>query len=203
MADNLIFPIGFELEKGVRDAQAQMDSVLRRLQKTINGKPLTIPMSLDASKCTTFEAALRGCIQHITDDAKNLKATLDSSLQTDNSANINRITEAMRNLETAWKALQNNQKFDINDRLTPKAQEMVRQFNEFATASSTYGQTLSQIAGKIKRVADEETKANQKRNDGYAKLRKTLGAHENSIVNLSAKIKAYQQILNSKEIGSS
>lgn len=202
MADNLIFPIGFDLEKGVKDAQAQMDSALRRLQKTADGKPLTIPMSLDASKFTTFEAALRGSIQHITDDAKNLKAALDRSLQTDNSANINRITEAMRSLEAAWKALPNNQKFDINDRLTPKAQEMVRQFNELATASSTYGQTLSQIAGKIKRAADEEAKANQKRNDGYAKLRKTLGAQENSIANLSAKIKAYQQILNSKEIGS-
>lgn len=202
MADNLIFPIGFDLEKGVKDAQAQMDSALRRLQKTADGKPLTIPMSLDASKFTTFEAALRGSIQHITDDAKNLKAALNSSLQTDNSANINRITEAMRSLEAAWKALPNNQKFDINDRLTPKAQEMVRQFNELATASSTYGQTLSQIAGKIKRAADEEVKANQKRNDGYAKLRKTLGAQENSIANLSAKIKAYQQILDSKEIGS-
>lgn len=202
MADNLIFPIGFDLERGVKDAQAQMDSALRRLQKTVDGKPLTIPMSLDASKFTTFEAALRGSIQHITDDAKNLKAALDNSLQTDNSANINRITEAMRSLEAAWKALPNNQKFDINDRLTPKAQEMVRQFNELATASSTYGQTLSQIAGKIKRAADEEARANQKRNDGYAKLRKTLGAQENSIANLSAKIKAYQQILNSKEIGS-
>lgn len=202
MADNLIFRIGFDLEKGVKDAQAQMDSALRRLQKTADGKPLTIPISLDPSKFTTFESALRGSIQHITDDAKSLKAALDSSLQTDNSANINRITEAMRSLEAAWKALPNNQKFDINDRLTPKAQEMIRQFNELATASSTYGQTLSQIAGKIKRVADEEAKANQTRNDGYVKLRKTLGAQENSIANLSAKIKAYQQILNSKEIGS-
>lgn len=98
-----------------------MDNVLRRLQKAVDGKPLTITMSLDASRLTIFEAALRGCIQHITDDAKNLKAALDSSLQTDNSANINRITETMRNLEAAWKALPNNQKFDINDRLTPKA----------------------------------------------------------------------------------
>lgn len=202
MADNLIFRIGFDLEKGVKDAQAQMDNALRRLQKTADGKPLTIPISLDPSKFTTFESALRGSIQHITDDAKSLKAALDSSLQTDNSANINRITEAMRSLEAAWKALPNNQKFDINDRLTPKAQEMIRQFNELATASSTYGQTLSQIAGKIKRVADEEAKANQTRNDGYVKLRKTLGAQENSIANLSAKIKAYQQILNNKEIGS-
>lgn len=202
MADNLIFPIGFDLEKGVSDAQKQMESVLKRLQKTADGRPLTIPMNLDPSKFTTFEAALRGSIQHITDEAKKLKAALDSSLQTDNSANINRITEAMRNLEAAWKALPNNQKFDINDRLTPKAQKMVQQFNELATASSTYGQTLSQIAGKIKRAADEEARANQKRNDGYAKLRKTLGAQENSIANLSAKIKAYQQILNSKEIGS-
>lgn len=202
MANNLIFPIGFDLEKGVKDAQAQMDSVLRRLQKTVDGKPLTIPMNLDPSKFTTFEAALRGSIRHITDDAKNFKTTLDSSLQTDSSANINRITEAMRKLEDAWKALPNNQKFDVDDRLTPKAQKMVQQFNELATASSTYGQTLTQIAGKIRRAAEEETRANQKRQDSFAKLRKTLGAQENSIANITAKIKAYQQSLNSREIGS-
>ena len=37
MADSLIFPIGFDLEKGVKDAQGQIDVVLRRLQKTVDG----------------------------------------------------------------------------------------------------------------------------------------------------------------------
>lgn len=202
MADSLIFPIGFDLEKGVKDAQGQIDVVLRRLQKTVDGKPLSIRADIDTSKFSVFEAALRGSIQHITDDATRLKTALDTALKTDNSANINRITEAMRNLEAVWKLLPNNQKFDANGKLTAKAQELIRQFNELATASNTYGQTLTQIAGKIRRVAEEEAKANQKRNDGYAKLRKTLGAQENSIANLTAKIKAYQQILNSKEIGS-
>ena len=202
MADSLIFPIGFDLEKGVKDAQGQIDVVLRRLQKTVDGRPLSIRTDIDTSKFSVFEAALRGSVQHITDDAARLKAALDAALKTDNSANINRITEAMRNLEAVWKSLPNNQKFDANGKLTAKAQNLIRQFNELATASNTYGQTLTQIAGKIRRAAEEEVKANQKRNDSYAKLRKTLGAQENSIANLTAKIKAYQQILNSKEIGS-
>lgn len=202
MADSLIFPIGFDLEKGVKDAQGQIDVVLRRLQKTVDGKSLSIRADIDTSKFSVFEAALRGSIQHITDDATRLKTALDTALKTDNSANINRITEAMRNLEAVWKSLPNNQKFDADGKLTAKAQNLIRQFNELATASNTYGQTLTQIAGKIRRAAEEEAKATQKRNDGYAKLRKTLGAQENSIANLTAKIKAYQQILNSKEIGS-
>jgi hypothetical protein len=42
MADNLIFPIKFDLEAAVREAQGDADRLLRRLQTTINAKPLAV-----------------------------------------------------------------------------------------------------------------------------------------------------------------
>ena len=160
MADNLIFPIGFDLEKGVKEAMGQADVVLRRLQKTIDGRPLTIPINFDPSRFTTFESALRGSIQHITSDANNLKATFENLISGGGLNNINKTTEAMRALESAWKEMPHNLKFDVNNKLTPEAQKMVKDFNELTVSANTYGQTLTQIAGKIRRTAEEENKAN-------------------------------------------
>lgn len=46
MADNLIFPIKFDLEAAVRDAQGDADRLLRRLQTTINAKPLAVNLKI-------------------------------------------------------------------------------------------------------------------------------------------------------------
>lgn len=46
MADNLIFPIKFDLEAAVREAQGDADRVLRRLQTTINAKPLAVNLKI-------------------------------------------------------------------------------------------------------------------------------------------------------------
>lgn len=46
MADNLIFPIKFDLEAAVREAQGDADRLLRRLQATINAKPLAVNLKI-------------------------------------------------------------------------------------------------------------------------------------------------------------
>lgn len=46
MADNLIFPIRFDLEAAVREAQGDADRLLRRLQTTINAKPLAVNLKI-------------------------------------------------------------------------------------------------------------------------------------------------------------
>lgn len=46
MADNLIFPIKFDLEAAVREAQGDADRLLRRLQTTINAKPLAVNLKI-------------------------------------------------------------------------------------------------------------------------------------------------------------
>lgn len=49
MADNLIFPIKFDLEAAVREAQGDADRLLRRLQTTINAKPLAVNLRIDGA----------------------------------------------------------------------------------------------------------------------------------------------------------
>lgn len=46
MADNLIFPVKFDLEAAVRKAQGDADKYLRQLQTTIHSKPLAIDLKI-------------------------------------------------------------------------------------------------------------------------------------------------------------
>lgn len=46
MANNLVFPIKFDLEAAVREAQGDADRLLRRLQTTINAKPLAVNLKI-------------------------------------------------------------------------------------------------------------------------------------------------------------
>ena len=46
MADNLIFPVKFDLEAAVKQAQGDADRLLRRLQTTINSKPLAVNLKI-------------------------------------------------------------------------------------------------------------------------------------------------------------
>lgn len=46
MADNLIFPVEFDLEAAVRKAQGDADKYLRQLQTTIHSKPLAIDLKI-------------------------------------------------------------------------------------------------------------------------------------------------------------
>ena len=47
MADRLVFPIGFDLEAAVKEAQGNAPRLLRRLQTTINSKPLAVNLKID------------------------------------------------------------------------------------------------------------------------------------------------------------
>lgn len=46
MADKLIFPIGFDLETAVKEAQGDTPKLVRRLQTTINSKPLAVNLKI-------------------------------------------------------------------------------------------------------------------------------------------------------------
>lgn len=50
MADNLIFPIKFDLEAAVKEAQGDADRLLRRLQTTINSKPLAVNLKIPGAR---------------------------------------------------------------------------------------------------------------------------------------------------------
>ena len=45
--DKLIFPIGFDLEKGVKEAQNDVDGYLRRIAAAVEKHPITVKAQLD------------------------------------------------------------------------------------------------------------------------------------------------------------
>lgn len=143
MADErLIFPIGFDLEEGVEQVEKDWGVAQRRLQKTIDGKPLTIKV-----------------------DSKGLEQFKTYSDNMRNS--INKIREAMKELDKTWNSMSDFEKFDEGGDLTSGAQELVQKYNELTVALQTYGKTLGQIASDAKRAAEEEVKAQQREIDAY------------------------------------
>lgn len=60
MADNLIFPIKFDLEKGVKDALADGDKALDRIAKALERHPITIKLRMDNRVVRGTSAELTG-----------------------------------------------------------------------------------------------------------------------------------------------
>lgn len=65
MADNLIFPIGFDLEKGVRDVITKGDIYLRQIEHAMNRKPIVLRAEVDASKFQMFSRQFTNSIDGI------------------------------------------------------------------------------------------------------------------------------------------
>lgn len=60
MADNLIFPIKFDLEKGVKDALTDGDKALDRIAKALEKHPITIKLRMDNRVARGTSAELTG-----------------------------------------------------------------------------------------------------------------------------------------------
>lgn len=60
MADNLIFPIKFDLEKGVKDALADGDKALDRIAKALEKHPITVKLRMDNRVARGASAELTG-----------------------------------------------------------------------------------------------------------------------------------------------
>lgn len=60
MADNLIFPIKFDLEKGVKDALTDGDKALDRIAKALEKHPITIKLRMDNRVARGASAELTG-----------------------------------------------------------------------------------------------------------------------------------------------
>ncbi|WP_289733867.1 hypothetical protein [Paramuribaculum intestinale] len=65
MADNLIFPIGFDLESGVKDAIKKGDAALRQIEAAMNRKPIVLRAEVDANKFQMFSRQFSNSIDGI------------------------------------------------------------------------------------------------------------------------------------------
>ena len=65
--DRLIFPVGFDLEKGVKEAQKDVDGYLRRIAKAVENRPISVKFQIDK------DGGISGTIKRERERATGLK----------------------------------------------------------------------------------------------------------------------------------
>lgn len=167
MADNLIFPIGFDLEAGIAKAQGDADKLLRKLEMQIKSRPLAV----------------------------NLK------IENASEGSINQITARMRELEKQWNNL--TEAGRINNKqsgeYTKDAEKILKEYTHLMGATESYARNLRQLATAARQAANEQEKNAEKQR----KTQAILNAQENSITNITAKLKHWKSELSKADIGSS
>lgn len=173
MAENLIFPVKFDLSKAVSDATGDLDATMRRLQTMINSRPLAVNLRMDGA----------------------------------GSGSINEINDRMKELSARWKELSEAQRITskTSGEYTAEAKKIINEYVGLTGATQTYAKTLGQIAAAARRAADAQTrnidKITKKQAEQLNKTRRTLSATENSIKNVTDKLKIWQNALNSRDVG--
>lgn len=164
MADNLIFPVKFDLEAAVRKAQGDADKYLRQLQTTIHSKPMAI-------------------------DLKIVNA---------GSGSLNEISKRMRDIVTEWNNMSEAERIasKTSGEYTDRAKKLIAEFARLTGASETYARSLQQIVAASRRAANEQEKNMEKQR----KTNAILQAQENTIDNITAKLKHWRSVLNSSEL---
>lgn len=164
MADNLIFPVKFDLEAAVKAAQGDADRLLRRLQTTINAKPLAVNLRIDGA----------------------------------GSGSINEINSRLKELVKQWNSLTEAERISnkTSGEFTPQAKKIIAEYTRLTGATESYARTLGQIAAAARRAANEQEKNMEKQR----KTNAILQAQENTIDNITAKLKHWRSVLNSSEL---
>ena len=221
MAENLILPIGFDLEAAVRKAESEGASAIRRLEKVFSRQPLVL--RTDASgfdelgksaellkarlkeikdqwdKMPTsvkFDLDPEGRVKQLTAEGKALWDELlriNTALQGVSMGIQQMARESQRQLEAENKAEQKRQQaIAASLRAEYKRIEAKRQAE---AASKRELQMLNQ------QYAAEERRQRLASSDASIARRqqviKTLRAEENTIANISAKLQHWQQVMNS------
>lgn len=173
MADNLIFPVKFDLSKAVSDATGDLETAMRRLQTMINSQPLAVNLKIDG--------AGGGSINEITDRMKEL------------SAQWKELSEAQRITNKTSGEYTDEAKQIINEyvRLTGASQTYAKSLEQIASAAKRAADAQTRNIEKISKKQAEQ----------FGKTRRTLSATENSIKGVSDKLKLWQNALNSRDIG--
>lgn len=132
MADKLIFPIGFDLESGIKAAEGKADNLLRQLEHRMNQHPLQVKVEMDGSKFAMFSRQFSNNIDGIS----------------------NKIAQANR----LWNEMRFDVKFDAGGNLSRRAQVVFDAFKQLIGASETMGQRLNQVNRQLQQSEAETTR---------------------------------------------
>ena len=139
MDEKLLFPIGFDLDQAVIDAQGEWPRIQKKMETMINSKPLTIPISIKQSDA-------------ILDAEGNIKAATGS---------IKAMRAEMQSLIEEWNKLSESERLNTNEQgnFIGRAGEIVQRFAELTTASRTYARTLQELQSAADKAVSAQEKA--------------------------------------------
>lgn len=173
MAENLIFPIKFDLSKAVSDATGDLEAVMRRLQTIINSRPLAVNLKIDG--------AGGGSINEI-------------------NARIQALTKTWNELSEAQR-ITNKTSGQYTDEAKQIINEYTRLIGASQTYAKTLGQIASAARRAADAQTRNMERISKKQAEQLNKTRRILSATENSIKGVSDKLKLWQNALNSRDVG--
>ena len=206
--ERLIFPVGFDLESGAKDASEEWKRVQKQLQAAIDSRPISV--NIDAKeirKFNTFIERTYASLENLQDlfpevfkeskDGENITKQFQAM-----ETSINAVNEEMRNLEKVWNNLSMEEKYDKDGDLTAKAQQLKQAYVELYQSQKTQGQTLAEITKEAIALADREIEQAEKKKAKKQEFLRLLSLEENTLANIKAKQSAWMSKLSTTQIGS-
>lgn len=206
--ERLIFPVGFDLESGVKDASEEWKRVQKQMQAAIDSRPISV--NIDAKeirKFNTFIERTYASLENLQDlfpevfkeskDGENITKQFQAM-----ETSINAVNEEMRNLEKVWNNLSMEEKYDKDGNLTAKAQQLKQAYVELYQSQKTQGQTLAEITKEAIALADREIEQAEKKKAKEQEFLRLLSLEENTLANIKAKQSAWMSRLSTTQIGS-
>ena len=208
MADErLIFPVGFDLESGVKDASEEWRRVQKQMQAAIDSRPISV--KVDAEEIKKFDTYINRVYKSL-NELKDLFPQVfvespEGGELTDKfqamETSINAVNEEMRNLEKVWNNLSMEEKYDKDGNLTAKAQQLKQAYVELYQSQKTQGQTLAEITKEAIALADREIEQAEKKKAKEQEFLRLLNLEENTLANIKARQSAWMSKLSTTEIG--
>lgn len=185
MAGNnrLIFPVRFDLEGAVKDAQGNATRALTALERFMQSRPINIPIKVGKNG---------GDFSHY----------FDGLLKSGDA-----VSKQMDALIKKWQKMpimdnKSGQPFKFIDfdggKMTKQAEAIVKEFLQLTAVSKTAGVSLTEMAKRL----EQDTAAKEKAIAKSRQLVAMLKAEETSIAAVAAKQKFYQDIANKSDFGS-
>lgn len=209
MADErLIFPVGFDLESGVKDASEEWKRVQKQMQAAIDSRPIGV--KLDTEEIKKFDTYVNRVYKSLeelkalfpqvfVEDAEGELTDKFKAMET----SINAVSDEMRRLERVWNNLSMEEKYDKDGNLTAKAQQLKQAYVELYQSQKTQGQTLAEITKEAIALADKEIEQAERKKAKEQEFLRILNLEENTLANIKAKQSAWMSKLSATEIGTS
>ncbi|WP_290437743.1 tape measure protein [Muribaculum intestinale] len=153
--DKLIFPIGFDLEKGVKEAQNDVDGYLRRIANAVKKHPITVKVQVDTKSglSDTVKAETKRAAKELTGFKKEI-------------AEINR----------QWNALSAKDRGgEMGARLMARYRELTQEAKGYTSTLGAAVKLEDRLAKQRERSANAATKAAQKTREYNNELRSQDG----------------------------